>query len=41
MAADLLTRYARLPRPYRDRTVLHSTVDAFGRAHWLLRVGVG
>jgi hypothetical protein len=37
MAADRLTRYARLPRAYRDRTVLHSTVDAFGHAHWLLR----
>jgi hypothetical protein len=31
-----LTPYARLPRAYRDREVLHSTVDAFGRAHWLL-----
>lgn len=37
MAADRrLASYARLPRAYRDRTVLHSTVDAFGRAHWLL-----
>ncbi|MFE0452740.1 hypothetical protein ACFW2D_15900 [Streptomyces sp. NPDC058914] len=41
MAADLLTPYARLPRAYRDRTVLHSTVDAFGRAHWLLRTARG
>jgi hypothetical protein len=31
-----LTPHARLPRPYRDLHVLHSTVDAYGRAHWLL-----
>ncbi|MFD7710956.1 hypothetical protein ACFV6E_39265 [Streptomyces sp. NPDC059785] len=31
-----LTGYARLPRPYRDRHVVHSTVDARGRAHWLV-----
>ncbi len=37
MRADRLAPYARLPRPYRQQTVLHSTVDAFGRAHWLLR----
>ncbi|MFF3333152.1 hypothetical protein ACFYWX_26970 [Streptomyces sp. NPDC002888] len=38
MAADRrLTPYARLPRAHHGRTVLHSTVDAFGRAHWLLR----
>ncbi|KUO19388.1 hypothetical protein [Streptomyces dysideae] len=37
MAAERLAPYARLPRPYRQQTVLHSTVDAFGRAHWLLR----
>lgn len=37
MAADRLTPYARLPRAYHGRSVLHSTVDAFGRAHWLLR----
>lgn len=37
MAADRhLVPYARLPRAYHDRDVLHSTVDAFGRAHWLL-----
>lgn len=41
MAADRLTAYARLPRAYRDRNVLHSTVDAFGRAHWLLREARG
>ncbi|MFF4349292.1 hypothetical protein [Streptomyces sp. NPDC001530] len=28
--------FARLPRPYRDLHILRSTVDAFGRAHWLL-----
>lgn len=38
MRAERLTRYARLPRAYRDLPLLHSTVDAFGRAHWLLRV---
>lgn len=38
MAADRrLAPYARLPRAHHGRTVLHSTVDAFGRAHWLLR----
>ncbi|MGW7269509.1 hypothetical protein ACWGH5_03270 [Streptomyces sp. NPDC054864] len=31
-----LTPYARLPRRYHDRHIAHSTVDAFGRAHWLL-----
>ncbi|MFI6494500.1 hypothetical protein [Streptomyces sp. NPDC050564] len=28
--------FARLPRTYRDLHIMHSTVDAFGRAHWLL-----
>lgn len=37
MRSERLTRYARLPRAYRDLTLLHSTIDAFGRAHWLLR----
>ncbi|MFI8528669.1 hypothetical protein ACIGMX_00235 [Streptomyces aquilus] len=38
MAAEpRLTSYARLPSAYQGRDVLHSTVDAFGRAHWLLR----
>ncbi|UUU26262.1 hypothetical protein [Streptomyces sp. DSM 40750] len=37
MRAERLTPYARLPRAYHDLDVLHSTVDAFGRAHWLLR----
>lgn len=37
MAADRLASYARLPRRYGDRPVLRSTVDAFGRAHWMLR----
>lgn len=37
MRAERLTPYARLPRAYRDLHLLHSTVDAFGRAHWLLR----
>jgi hypothetical protein len=37
MTPDRLTGYARLPRAYRDLHLLHSTVDAFGRAHWLLR----
>ncbi|MEU4035078.1 hypothetical protein [Streptomyces collinus] len=27
---------ARLPRGHRDRHIVHSSVDAFGRAHWLL-----
>lgn len=27
---------ARLPRRYHDRHIAHSTVDAYGRAHWLL-----
>ncbi|SOE07794.1 hypothetical protein [Streptomyces sp. Ag109_G2-15] len=31
-----LVPYARLPRGYRDRHIVHSSVDAFGRAHWLL-----
>ncbi|GHI03153.1 hypothetical protein AQI88_01865 [Streptomyces cellostaticus] len=31
-----LAPYARLPRTYRDRHIIHSSVDAFGRAHWLL-----
>ena len=33
MPTDRLQTYARLPHPYRNRTVLHSTVDASGRAH--------
>jgi hypothetical protein len=37
MATDRLLPYARLPHAYRNRDVLHSTVDAFGRAHWLVR----
>ncbi|MFD0549143.1 hypothetical protein ACFQ0X_08125 [Streptomyces rectiviolaceus] len=32
----LLTPYARLPRRFHDRHIAHSTVDAFGQAHWLL-----
>jgi hypothetical protein len=35
-AETRLEPYARLPRSHHDRTVLHSTVDAEGRAHWLL-----
>ncbi|KUN03276.1 hypothetical protein AQI95_22400 [Streptomyces yokosukanensis] len=31
-----LAPYARLPRAHHDHHVLHSSVDAFGRAHWLL-----
>ncbi|MEU0083235.1 hypothetical protein [Streptomyces sp. NPDC006274] len=32
-----LTPYARLPRhAHAGQRILHSTVDAFGRAHWLL-----
>ncbi|MGW6054626.1 hypothetical protein [Streptomyces sp. NPDC055189] len=31
-----LTPYARLPRRYHGRHIAHSTVDAFGQAHWLL-----
>ncbi|MGD1220925.1 hypothetical protein AB9Q10_21135 [Streptomyces krungchingensis] len=34
--ATPLAPYARLSRAHRDLSVLHSTVDAFGRAHWLL-----
>jgi hypothetical protein len=37
MTPDRLAPYARLPRAYHDLRLLHSTVDAFGRAHWLLR----
>ncbi|MEV6117048.1 hypothetical protein AB0L59_32345 [Streptomyces sp. NPDC052109] len=40
MAADRpetrLAPYTRLPRAYHDRHILHSSVDAYGRAHWLL-----
>ncbi|WNO71196.1 hypothetical protein [Streptomyces sp. AM8-1-1] len=36
MAATALTPYARLPRSHARLHVLHSTVDAGGRAHWLL-----
>lgn len=35
-AETRLEPYARLPRSHHDRTVLHSTVDAEGRAHWRL-----
>ncbi|MFJ6572586.1 hypothetical protein ACIQNU_34765 [Streptomyces sp. NPDC091292] len=31
-----LTPYAHLPAAYQDRHIAHSTVDAYGRAHWLL-----
>ncbi|GGN59842.1 hypothetical protein GCM10011579_024380 [Streptomyces albiflavescens] len=31
-----LAAFARLPRAYRDLHVVHSTVDVYGRAHWLL-----
>jgi len=41
MPPDRLASYARLPRAYREVSVLHSTVDAFGRAHWLLRDKTG
>ncbi|MGW7364743.1 hypothetical protein ACWGI8_15245 [Streptomyces sp. NPDC054841] len=34
--ATPLSPYARLPRPYRKLHIVHSTVDAYGRAHWLL-----
>lgn len=34
--ATALTSFARLPRAYRDLHIVHSTVDAYGRAHWLL-----
>ncbi|MDX3516980.1 hypothetical protein [Streptomyces scabiei] len=36
MRAERLSPYARMPRAYRDLHPRHSTVDAFGRAHWLL-----
>ncbi|WP_240926389.1 hypothetical protein [Streptomyces sp. JB150] len=35
-AGTRLVPYARLPRGHHDLTVLDSTVDADGRAHWLL-----
>ncbi|MFF8970925.1 hypothetical protein [Streptomyces sp. NPDC014995] len=31
-----LAPYARLPRTYRDLHIRHSTIDVYGRAHWLL-----
>lgn len=31
-----LAPFARLPRRYHDGHIAHSTVDAYGRAHWLL-----
>jgi len=34
--ATPLAAFARLPHSYRNRHTVHSTVDAFGRAHWLL-----
>ncbi|GAB2916484.1 hypothetical protein [Streptomyces heilongjiangensis] len=37
MTPDRLVPYARLPCAYHDLRLLHSTVDASGRAHWLLR----
>ncbi|MEU6881774.1 hypothetical protein [Streptomyces sp. NPDC046712] len=40
MQETALEPYARLPRPYRDHHILASTVDAFGRALWLLTPGV-
>ena len=36
MQTTALSPYAHLPRAYRDHHILASTVDAFGRAHWLL-----
>ncbi|MER6127609.1 hypothetical protein ABT173_34495 [Streptomyces sp. NPDC001795] len=33
--ATRLSVYARLPRAYRELHIVHSTVDADGRAHWL------
>ncbi|QIQ00880.1 hypothetical protein [Streptomyces liangshanensis] len=36
MQKTALIPYAQLPRPYRDRHVLTSTVDVVGAAHWLL-----
>jgi hypothetical protein len=36
MHTTSLTPYARLPHAHAQRHVLHSTVDAFGSAHWLL-----
>ncbi|MEU0391460.1 hypothetical protein ABZ208_01480 [Streptomyces sp. NPDC006208] len=36
METTSLTPYARLPRAHARRTILSSTVDAFGQAHWLL-----
>ncbi|MDX2697742.1 hypothetical protein Sipo8835_32355 [Streptomyces ipomoeae] len=41
MRPEPLMPYARLPRAYRDLKFLHSTVDTFGRAHWLLREPLG
>ncbi|MEU7278144.1 hypothetical protein AB0A69_05035 [Streptomyces sp. NPDC045431] len=36
MKTTPLTPYARLPRAYREMPVIAGTVDAYGRAHWLL-----
>ncbi|MFJ6948752.1 hypothetical protein ACISU4_29630 [Streptomyces wuyuanensis] len=36
MQVTPLNTYARLPRPYRAMHPVHSTIDAEGRAHWLL-----
>lgn len=36
MKSVRLTKYARLPRAYGRLHLLHSTVDAYGRVHWLL-----
>lgn len=38
-AETRLAPFARLPRCYAGSRVVHSTVDADGRAHWLLTVG--
>ncbi|MGW3659177.1 hypothetical protein ACWD6R_27435 [Streptomyces sp. NPDC005151] len=36
MESTPLTPYARLPHTYRGLHMMSSTVDAYGRAHWLL-----
>ncbi|MBB4794993.1 hypothetical protein [Streptomyces nodosus] len=36
MTTTRLSGYARLPRAYHASHIVHSTVDAQGRAHWLL-----
>ncbi|MFI6059300.1 hypothetical protein [Streptomyces sp. NPDC051286] len=36
MESTPLTRYACLPRTYQGLHMMSSTIDAYGRAHWLM-----